>query len=153
MKKTYLVILSMIFSLEAVAEEPSLTEMMLALDAEVFDSFNRCEDEKQLNKHASFFDPKVEFYHDNGGVTWSRDTMIENTKKYACGNFTRELVEGSFSAHPIKDFGAITQGVHRFCQSDTKQCEGEADFVMIWRNTKGKWEVTRTLSYGHRAKH
>jgi len=120
MKKTYLVILSMVFSLEAVAEEPSLTEMMLALDAEVFDSFNQCEDEKQLNKHASYFDPKVEFYHDNGGVTWSRDAMIENTKKYVCGNFTRELVEGTFAAYPIKDFGAITQGVHRFCQSDTK---------------------------------
>ena len=51
---------------------------------------------------------------------------------------------------PVKDFGAIAQGVHRFCQVAGGRCEGEADFAMVWRLRDGQWQVTRVLSYGHR---
>lgn len=77
--------------------------------------------------------------------------MLANTKKYACGKYTRVLIEGTFKVSPIKDFGAIETGVHRFCQNGTNRCDGEADFVMVWRNLNGKWEITRSLSFGHRA--
>jgi len=130
-----------------------LTDILIALDAGLFDSFNHCSSDTELQKHASYFAPDVEFYHDNGGVTWDRDSMISNTKNNACGNYTRELVPDTFKVYPIKGFGAISQGVHRFCQSKTKKCEGKADFVMVWRNTDKKWEITRALSYGHRANH
>lgn len=132
-------------------EGTGLTETIHRLDRSLFDSFNKCADAAELARHASYFAQDVEFYHDNGGVTWTREAMLSNTKRYACGKFTRELVEASFSVSPVKDFGAIATGVHRFCQNDTKECAGEADFVMVWRNTNGKWEVTRTLSFGHRA--
>src|SRR5690606_2044652 len=89
-----------------------LTTTVAALDRAVFDSFNHCQDPAQLEKHASYFDPAVEFYHDTGGVTWSREAMLENTRKHACGHYTRELVEGSLQVFPIKDFGAIAQGSH-----------------------------------------
>jgi len=149
--RSIIFILALISSVESFADEFQLTETMLSLDTALFDSFNKCEDEQELNKHSGYFDPNVEFYHDNGGVTWDRKKMIENTEKYVCGNFTRELVPGTFKAYPIKDFGAITQGMHRFCQSDSNQCEGKADFVMVWRNLNDKWQVTRTLSFGHRS--
>ena len=132
------------------ANDTPLVERMTALDTEVFESFNLCQDPKELAKHASYFSADVEFYHDNGGVTWDRDTMIANTKKNACGHYTRKLVAGSLQVHPIKEFGAITKGLHRFCQNKTQECEGIADFVMVWRNTNNKWEITRVLSYGHR---
>lgn len=151
MKNKLLIVLAFVFCVESFAQEENLTEKMLGLDAELFDSLNNCDDENELSRHKNFFDPNVEFYHDNGGVTWDRATMLANTKKNACGHFTRELVAETFSAYPINDFGAITQGVHFFCQSDTNKCEGKADFVMIWRNTNEKWQVTRVLSYGHRA--
>ncbi len=77
--------------------------------------------------------------------------MIGNTAKYVCGNFRRELVPGTLRVYPVKDFGAITQGVHRFCQFDDGSCEGMAEFVMIWRQDGERWEITRVLSYGHRA--
>lgn len=96
-----------------------------------------------------FFSPDVEFYHDTGGVTWDRASMIENTKKYVCGHYTRKLVADSFKAYPIKDFGVITEGEHKFCQNGTQKCEGKADLVMIWSNTNDKWEVTRVFSFGH----
>jgi len=140
----------LLLSSSSFANENPLVQKMTALDTELFDSFNHCQDPKELENHASYFSADVEFYHDNGGVTWDRDTMISNTHKNACGHFTRKLVAGSLKVHPIKDFGAITEGVHIFCQNKTQQCEGKADFVMVWRNTNNKWEITRVLSYGHR---
>lgn len=90
------------------------------------------------------------FYHDNGGVTWTRDDMIAGTRKHVCGNFRRELLADTLKVYPIKGFGAIAQGSHRFCQLSSGACDGMADFTMVWRNQNGQWEITRALSYGHR---
>jgi len=128
-----------------------LFETISALDTAVFDAFNNCSSAEQLQKHASYFAPDVEFYHDTGGVTWSRQEMLTNTAKNACGNFRRELVPDTLKVFPIKDFGAIAQGSHRFCQFASGKCEGIADFVIVWSNQYGHWQITRVLSYGHRA--
>ena len=132
-----------------------LYQTVLALDAAVFDAFNKCSAPEQLQKHAGYFSPDVEFYHDTGGVTWSRDEMLANTKKNVCGKFRRELVSGTLKVFPIKGFGAIAQGTHRFCQftsqGTSNPCEGLADFTIIWREQAGAWQITRVLSYGHRA--
>ena len=128
-----------------------LADEIAALDTRVFDAFNHCGEPGRLDEHAGYFSPDVEFYHDTGGVTWTRDEMIANTRKYVCGNFTRELVPGTLKVYPVKDFGAISQGVHRFCQLASGQCEGLADFVIVWRQQAGQWQITRVLSYGHRA--
>lgn len=127
-----------------------LFDTISALDAAVFDAFNACSAPEQLKKHASYFAPDVEFYHDNGGVTWSRQEMLANTEKNVCGNFRRELVPGTLKVFPIKDFGAIEQGSHRFCQFASGKCEGIADFLIVWSNQNGNWQITRALSYGHR---
>ncbi len=133
----------------ALGEEKSFMDQMRHMDAQVFDAFNQCEDKAQLKKHESFFTRSVEFYHDNGGVTWDRQTMLANTEKYACGNYTRELIAESFHAYPIKDFGAITEGIHQFCQTGTGKCDGKAKFVMVWQNLNGNWKVSRVISYAH----
>ena len=121
-----------------------------ALDTAVFNAFNNCSAPEQLQKHAAYFAPDVEFYHDTGGVTWTREAMLANTEKYACGHFRRELVPGSLRVFPVRDFGAIEIGSHRFCQFASGKCEGLADFTMVWRNQGGSWVITRVLSYGHR---
>lgn len=128
----------------------ALQQTIAALDAQVFDAFNHCQDPAQLERHAGFFDPAVEFYHDTGGVTWTRQAMLDNTRRHVCGHYTRALVPGSLRVYPVKDFGAIEQGVHRFCQADTGRCEGQADFTILWRLRDGQWTITRVLSYGHR---
>ena len=134
-----------------IASQDSLTATISALDTAVFDAFNRCSDAAQLQRHADYFAPDVEFYHDNGGVTWTRQAMIDNTRRHVCGNFRRELVPGTLKVFPIKDFGAIEQGTHRFCQFATGQCDGLAEFVIVWRHQDGAWKITRVLSYGHRS--
>ena len=129
----------------------SLFQTISNLDTAAFDAFNNCSAPEQLQKHAGFFAPDVEFYHDTGGVTWSRQEMLANTAKYVCGNFRREIVPGTLKVSPIKDFGAIETGSHRFCQFASGKCEGVADFAIVWSNKTGQWVITRVLSYGHRA--
>ncbi|MEO8669943.1 MAG: nuclear transport factor 2 family protein [Tahibacter sp.] len=137
------------------ADEPGSTDPLFAtianLDTAVFDAFNHCDVPGQLNRHESYFARDVEFYHDNGGVTWTRNAMLANTRKHVCGHFSRELIAGSLKVYPIKDFGAIETGVHRFCQFQSGNCEGMADFTIVWRKHGDRWEITRVLSYGHRA--
>jgi hypothetical protein len=116
----------------------------------MFDAFNRCEDPDELARHEAFFAEDVEFYHDQGGATFSRDAMIEATRDNACGNYWRERIEGSLEVHPIGDFGAIAIGEHRFCEFTAGDCPGLADFIIVWRKDPDRWRVTRVLSYGHR---
>ena len=133
------------------SQSDTLAQTITQLDSEAFDAFNRCADPAQLHRHAAFFSESVEFYHDNGGVTWNRADMLANTKKYVCGNYTREVIPGSLIVYPIKDFGAIEVGSHRFCQTASRKCEGLADFTIVWQRTDAGWKITRVLSYGHRA--
>jgi len=133
------------------ADDAALSATITRMDNEMFAAFNQCEKPGQLDKYASYFDPNVEFYHDNGGVTWTRDAMIASTQKYVCGHFRRELVAGSLRVIPVKDFGAIATGSHTFCQFGSGKCEGIAEFTLIWRQRGNEWHVTRALSYGHRA--
>lgn len=132
------------------ASAPLFNEIA-ALDTRVFDAFNHCSEPGRLEEHKGYFSSDIEFYHDTGGVTWNREQMIAGTKKYVCGHFTRELIPDTLKVYPVKDFGAISQGVHRFCQLDSGKCEGLADFVIVWRQEQDRWQITRVLSYGHRA--
>ncbi|GAB3255963.1 nuclear transport factor 2 family protein [Chitinimonas naiadis] len=129
------------------APKDALFGTMAALDQQLFDAYNRCD----LDRFTDLFVPDVEFYHDQGGVTRTRDEVVANTKKYICGKVRRELVAGTLEVYPIKDYGAVEVGEHRFCELASGKCEGIAKFVMVWQNNDGTWRVTRVLSFGHRA--
>ncbi len=57
---------------------------------------------------------------------------------------------GSKEVYPIKDYGAIEIGVHRFCHQENgkTQC-GSVRFVRVWRRDAGEWRIIRVVSYGH----
>jgi hypothetical protein len=62
----------------------------------------------------------------------------------------RELVPGSLQVYPIKDFGAIEIGTHRFCHKENGKDDcGNFPFVMVWRKSADSWKVSRVISYGH----
>ena len=132
------------------ASADALTKTVSGLDTELFDAFNHCDTPGELQKHAGYLAKRLEFYHDKGGVTWTRAAYLANTQKNVCGHFRRQLVPGSLEIFPIKDFGAIEQGWHKFCDLKTGQCFGEAKFLIVWRQQAGRWEATRIFSYGHR---
>lgn len=129
------------------ASADTLSNEIGALDAKVFDAYNRCD----LSAFSNYFDPKVAFYHDTGGATFERDAMVDGVRRNICGKVKRQLVPASLRIYPIKDYGAIEEGEHRFCELATGRCEGLAKFVMIWTKQSGAWRITTVLSYGHRA--
>jgi Domain of unknown function (DUF4440) len=115
------------------------------LDAAVFDAYNRCE----LKAFGDFIATDVEFFHDNAGLMLTRIKVVEATEKHICGKVRRELVTGSLRVYPIKDYGAIAVGEHRFCEVSTNECVGIAKFTNVWRNQAGAWQMTRIFSYDH----
>jgi hypothetical protein len=130
-------------------DQQSLFSTVSKLDADFFDTFNHCASPDQLQKHASYLVPNLEFYHDKGGVTWSRQDYLANTKSNVCGQFRRELIAGSLQVFPIKDYGAIEQGKQKFCWLKSGKCFGEAQFLILWQHQDNRWVVTRVFSYGH----
>ncbi len=131
----------------ALAPTVTLRDRIETLDRELFEAFNRCE----LDKLANFFDPALEFYHDNSGVTWGREQFIADVKANVCGKFSRKLVAGSLEVWPIGNWGAVYSGTHHFCPVGAARCAGSGRFLHIWQNKGGEWRITRVVSYDHRA--
>jgi hypothetical protein len=120
-----------------------------ALDGEVFDAYNRCD----LKKLGTLFTEDLEFYHDQTGLSRTRQAMIDAVKQNICGKVRRDIVPGTLEVYPLQGYGAVELGEHRFC--DTKKYEkcgaesGLAKFVMLWQNQNGTWKITRVISYDH----
>lgn len=129
--------------------DDELFKTIAALDSAVFDAVNRCD----LEKVGTFFAEDLEFYHDLGGVTRTRQSLVESVKNNLCGKVRRELVAGSIEVYPMQGYGAVQMGVHRFYHPgrDDKETPGEAKFIHLWQNKDGVWRITRVISYDHHA--
>ncbi|XHS79297.1 nuclear transport factor 2 family protein [Burkholderiaceae bacterium UC74_6] len=137
--------LTSIFPAQAVETDPALVQRIQALEASMSEAFNRCD----LDKLASFYDPRLEFYHDAAGVTWSRDQFIANVRKNACGRFTRHMVPGTMEVWPLGKFGALYTGSYQACLVKEGRCAVQGRVVMIVQNQEGNWAITRVVSYDH----
>jgi hypothetical protein len=120
------------------------------LDSAFFDAFNK----RNISVLQTFLSEDLEFYHDLGGVT-NYNQNIEAFKKTFAGDrkLRRELVKGSMEVQPIKDFGAVQTGVHRFYvteKGEKEKLSSEAKFVNLWQNRNQVWKITEIISYGHR---
>lgn len=127
--------------------DAALTRTITALDKQLFDAYNACD----LDTFTPLFSPTVEFFHDKGGATFDRDSVIKATRENICHKVRRELLPATLKVYPVHDYGAIEEGEHIFCQVATGQCEGSARFLMIWKRDGERWQLTRIVSYGHRA--
>jgi Domain of unknown function (DUF4440) len=131
----------------SISSRDALARKVGELDADVFDAYNKCE----LKRFGDFIAQDVEFFHDNAGLMLTRASVVEATEKYICNKVRRELVPGTLRVYPIKDYGAIAMGEHRFCEMPANECVGIAKFTNVWRNQSGVWQMTRILSYDHQA--
>jgi ketosteroid isomerase-like protein len=124
-----------------------LTRSITAQDAALFDAYNTC----NLDKFASFFTDDVEFYHDQTGLSVGKQKLTQAIKENICGKVTRELVPGTLEIYPMKGYGAVEIGVHRFHHpgDPAKDDVGEASFIHLWQNKDGAWKITRVISYDH----
>jgi hypothetical protein len=127
-------------------DNQELYDTVVRLDSLFFDAYNTCD--INLEKYGQFYSDNIEFYHDQGGLTTSKQDIIEGTRKNICGKVTRELVKGSIEVYPIKGVGAIEIGLHKF--HNNQQPEGTpskaARFVIIWENKNNEWKIRRVVS-------
>jgi hypothetical protein len=146
--------------------ESKLFETMQQLDTQLFEAANHCDYEKLT----AMVDENLEFYHDQGGLTLGRQAFLDSIKNNTCGVMIRELVPATFQVYPIKGYGAMELGVHRFHHPGHEKAfpaakqlgmthfldpgaaewpVGEAKFLQIWQLKDGTWRLTRVVSYGH----
>jgi hypothetical protein len=105
-----------------------LTTVVKGLDAELFGAYNDCE----LEKFGSFFPENLEFYHDqSGGGPMTREQLVAAIKQNICGKVHREVV--SIEVFPMKNYGALETGVHRFSHPGIDNDQGDAKFVQLWK--------------------
>ena len=117
------------------------------MDSLLFEAFNA----HDAGKLKTFFTEDLEFYHDKGGVTDYHQTD-ENFKRMFQQNngMKRELIKSSFEVCPIKDYGAIETGAHKFCHVENGQeiC-GTFQFIILWQKKDDGWKISRIISYDH----
>jgi len=124
----------------------SLFKTIESMDSQLFEAYNRCD----LKTLAAMVSDDLEFYHDQTGLSVGKDPFLAAIQQNICGKVERKLVPGSMEVYPLKGYGAVQMGVHRFHHPKTPgDSVGEAKFVMLWRNENGAWKVTRVISYNH----
>ena len=129
------------------AEREALFQTIKAQDAALFEAYNTCD----LKTLGSMVSEDLEFYHDQTGLAVGRQVFVDAIKANICGKVTRELVAGSLEVYPLKGYGAVEIGVHRFHHPGQEDNVGEAKFVHLWRLKDGVWKVARVISFDHEA--
>jgi hypothetical protein len=128
------------------AQSGALFEKVQSLDAQLFDAYNHCD----LKTMGELVSDDLEFYHDQTGLSVGKAPFIAAIQQNICGKVERTLVPGSMEVYPLKGFGAVEIGVHRFHRAGHPEDRGgEARFVTLWQNKDGAWKVTRAISFNH----
>lgn len=141
----FFIILFVSFSTSAQVEKTSeLYKTILSLDKELFDTYNSCS--LNLEKHASFYSDDIEFFHDKGGLSTSKEEIMEAIKKNICGKVTRELIEDSIEIHEIPNYGVIVIGHHKFNNLIEKSTSEPSKFILFWKQTDSNWKLTKVVS-------
>lgn len=158
MKHLTLVLLFICFNLSA--QENPQSELFKTLkqkDSLIFEvGFNNCD----ASVYPTLVADDLEFYHDQGGITNSREAFVQTFKKNICGNpnfkSRRELVENSLEVFPMYSngnlYGALQTGVHKFYESFNGKPEvagSTARFAHLWLLENGAWTLKRVISYDH----
>src|ERR671913_361073 len=67
-------------------------------------------------------------------------------------NLSKSLFTEDLEVYPIKDYGAIQIGSHRFYYTEKgheEKLDGTFKFIHIWKNVNGDWKISRVISYDH----
>jgi len=146
LKKAFLGLVAIGIGTYAYAQAPEdVGALGLRLDAELFDSYNKCD----LDRFGKLLAQDVEFFDDRDGLMVGRKPVVDSVKEYICNKVRRELIPGSLHSYPMEHYGLVQMGEHRFCEIGTNKCTGKGQFVHLWRKSGSTWEATRIISYDH----
>lgn len=132
---------------KSTATSPTLYKAIAAQDSLLFAAYNR----QDIGAIRAFLSPGIEWFQDNNGLL-DYDTVVKNLEGLFSkdGKLRRTLLKGSLEIYPIKDYGAIETGIHRFeHMEDGRKITGTFKFLMIWQKTDDRWLLTKVVSYDH----
>jgi hypothetical protein len=132
---------------KVVVADKILFNKIQELDSLMFSAYNR----QDLPGMKKYFTKDLEWYQDNGGLL-NFETVFTNFQSIfdKKDKLSRELLKGTLEVIPIKGFGAIEIGQHRFKHMENGKLEiGTFRFLMIWKNENGNWKITRVVSFDH----
>jgi hypothetical protein len=122
-----------------------LFETIKSLDAKLFTAVNNCD----LAVLGSMVSDDLEFYHDQTGLSVGKAPFLAAIKQNICGKVQRTLIENTLEVYPLKGYGAVEVGIHRFHHPTDPDNVGDAKFVHVWHNDGGVWKLARVISYEH----
>ena len=144
-----------------VDKNSDLFKTLKAKDSILFKiGFNKCE----IEKSAELMTDDLEFYHDNSGISNSKEEFVEAMKSGICRannpqKVFRFLVEESLEVFPMYDngelYGALQNGKHYFSTSDTMTLEESDNYALfshLWIIEDDEWKLKRVISYNHTSK-
>jgi ketosteroid isomerase-like protein len=93
----------------------------------------------------------LEFYQDIDGLKGYQQCYDQFKNLFATNtDLRRELVDGSIEVYPIKDYGALEIGQHRFCHTENgKEACGVFKFTILWQKADDSWKIARVINYGY----
>jgi Domain of unknown function (DUF4440) len=131
---------------QSIAQPDMLFSTVQALDTKLFDAYNHCD----LTTLGSMVSDDLEFYHDQTGLTVGKAPFLAAIKQNICGKVERELLPDTLEVYPLKGYGAVEIGIHRFRHpGHPEEGMGDAKFITLWQNKGNEWKVTRVISYEH----
>ena len=123
--------------------DQALYDTIVQLDQHYFNAYNSCD----LKTQAALYSESIEFYHDKGGLMTDKQKLIDAIENNICGKVTRTLVPGSIEVYPIKDYGAVQMGYHKFYNNQEPTAPSKASrFIMIWQHNNDTWQITKVIS-------
>lgn len=97
----------------------------------------------------------VEFYHDQTGLHRGAEVRADFARLARhcprAQGVRRELVPGTLRVYPVRGYGAVQTGEHRFVGPGASARVTTARFVHVWRRDGDAWKACRILSLDHRA--
>jgi len=153
MIKFFLFILALLMSFFAVGQvneipkyKPSnidLHNQIVKMDAKYFNAYNTCDMETQTD----LYNENIEFFHDKGGLSTDKKELLKSLKENICNKVTRTLIKGSIEVYPIKNYGAIEIGYHKFYNKEEPNAKSvPSKFIMVWKKEKNNWKITKVIS-------
>jgi hypothetical protein len=131
---------------QSLAQPGPLFETIRFLDTKLFDAYNHCD----LATLGTMVSDDLEFYHDQTGLSVGKAPFLAAIKQNICGKVQRALLPDTLEVYPLKGYGAVEIGVHRFHHPGRPEDGvGDAKFVTLWQSKDGAWKVTRVISYNH----
>ena len=121
----------------------SLYTEIIKMDSIYFTAYNTCD----MKTQADLLSENIEFFHDKGGLSISKKEILIATEKNICNKVTRTLIKGSVEVYPIKNYGAIEIGYHKFYNKQEPNAKSiPSKFITIWKKENNAWKISRVVS-------